>query len=83
MPAKKHKQIVGPQKALNVVAIWLPSHGNFEEVTQIHNNIASSLIHHLYDIFVVHSTNPRHMCKRKMGNYKTESHHAYQETSVT
>jgi hypothetical protein len=29
---------VGPQKALNVVAMWLPSHGSFKEVTQIHNN---------------------------------------------
>jgi hypothetical protein len=24
---------VGPQKALNVVAIWLPSHDSFEEAT--------------------------------------------------
>jgi hypothetical protein len=28
---------VGPQKALNVVAIWLSSHGSFEAMTQIHN----------------------------------------------
>ncbi len=29
---------VGPQKTFNVVAIWFSSHGNFEEMSQIHNN---------------------------------------------
>ncbi len=43
---------VGPQKAFNVVTIWLSSHGSFEKVTQIHNNgiffHSSSLWHFCY-----------------------------------